>query len=227
MTSWGLQVAKRFKAAKREMYLGSAEMTEESKAIFDEKTWRSLLGVVAKNTAAHWAVTEMPKRWSVNYAQTYLGKRNLGADGVPFFEVNVANPRRRWIAMAEESKVSGGARGKSGGRVIKAAVKHRVPNIVKGYSIKAFSTIPTNEARNLGTLIGTTILEMSNAQDIKSWRREKNRKTRSLLASLRNILKARSKEVNARGTVNRQRSTLIHQGRLARSQQKIAAKKRS
>ena len=197
MTSWGLQVAKRFKAAKREMYLGSAEMTEESKAIFDEKTWRSLLGVVAKHIASDWTVRHMPKRWDRQYAQTKLGKRQLGNDNIPFFESKVKNPERRWIAMAKDTRVSGGARGKAGGRVIKASVKHSVPNIVRKQSIKKFGTIPTSEARSLGGMVSLLIADMSTSSNIKAWRRGVNQKTKRNLRKLRFVLAMKARTVKA------------------------------
>lgn len=166
--------------AKREMFLGSAEMSPETAAIFSGREWSRIVRLVARYTAAWWTVNEMPKRWDRSYAQAYLGKRNVGNDGVPYFQLDVKSRNRRWIAMAKQSVITGGAGGAIGAKQIRATVRHPVPNVVRRSSLQSFSTIPNREAATLGSTVENAILEATKTTNIKRWGVAMMRRTKAL-----------------------------------------------
>lgn len=208
------------KAAKREMMLGSAEMTEETAALFSPRQWNGLLGLIARYTAQWWTVHLMPKRWTRTYAQAFLGKRSLGNDGVPYFQYDVKNRNRRWVAMAKRSVVKGGARGAVGNRVIRAAVKHPVPNVVRRSSLKSFSTIPNYEATTLGETVQAGIAEAMAARKLSTWRNRIKRKTIALRNRMVVVLGTTARKAEAEGMAFRMRASLLYQQRLQRSREK-------
>lgn len=205
------------KAAKREMFLGSAEMSEETAALFSPRQWNGILGLVARYTARWWTVHHMPRRWSRSYAQGFLGKRSMGDDGVPYFQTDVKNRNRRWVAMAKQSVVRGGARGKVGAKIIKASVKHPVPNIVRRSSLRSFATIPNYEALGLGDTVQSTIIEAMKAPKIKLWRARIKRKTIALANKLKVVLGATATKAEGEGQAFRGRSSKAYQQTIEQS----------